>query len=99
MEKDKLSEEQKIIDLENEISFLKNALYEKQKEIEELKKPKYLYNVNTGEITRIENKDGIDKNKIKEKIKELEEMELTKGDIFFKMRNFAIVILRELLEE
>jgi predicted RNase H-like nuclease (RuvC/YqgF family) len=31
-------EEQKIIDLENEISFLKNALCEKQKEIEELKK-------------------------------------------------------------
>ena len=32
-----MSEEQKIIDLENEISFLKNALYEKQKEILELK--------------------------------------------------------------
>lgn len=32
-----MSEEQKIIDLENEIIFLKNALYEKQKEIEQLK--------------------------------------------------------------
>lgn len=30
-----MSEEQKIIDLENEISFLKDALCEKQKEIEE----------------------------------------------------------------
>lgn len=30
-----ISEEQKIIDLENEISFLKDALCEKQKEIEE----------------------------------------------------------------
>ena len=31
------NEEQKIIDLENEISFLKDVLCEKQKEIEELK--------------------------------------------------------------
>lgn len=43
--------------------------YKQEKEIEELKKPKYLYNANTGEITRIEN--GIDKNNIKEKIKEI----------------------------
>ena len=37
--------------------------------------------------------------KIKNKIKELKKMKLTKGDIFFKMRNYAILILRELLEE
>ena len=48
-----------------------NLIDKQAKEIEELKKPKYLYNVNTGEITRIENEKGIDKNKIKEKVKEI----------------------------
>lgn len=50
---------------------LLNGYNERVKEIEELEKPKYLYNAITGEITRIENEKGIDKNKIKEKIKEI----------------------------
>ena len=47
----------------------------------------------------LRNFEVISKDTIKAKIKELKKMKLTKGDIFFKMRNYAILILRELLEE
>jgi len=48
----------------------------------------------------IENKrDKYWQEKIKNKIKELEEMELTEGDIFFVMRDYAVLIFKELLGE
>ena len=47
-------------------------MFEKQqKEIEELKKPKYLLNAKTGEITTINNSEFISKDKIKAKIEEM----------------------------
>lgn len=55
-----------------------NLIEKQRKEIEELKKPKYLYNANTGEITRIENEKGIDKNKIEELSAEIEELKKDK---------------------
>ncbi len=57
--------------------------YKQEKEIEELKKPKYLYNANTGEITRIENEKGIDKNKIEELSAEIEELKKENFDTVY----------------
>lgn len=45
-----------------------NLINNQQKEIEELKQPKYLYNANTGEITKLENSNYISKDKIRELI-------------------------------
>ena len=54
----------------NAVSKLLNSYYRQQKEIEELKKDKYLYNSETGEITKIKS-NSISKDKIRAKIKEL----------------------------
>lgn len=60
-----------------------NLIEKQRKEIEELKKPKYLYNANTGEITRIENEKGIDKNKIEELSAEIEELKKENFDTVY----------------
>ena len=50
-------------EFDNYITTILNLIEKQQKEIEELKKPKYLFNSNTGEITRIDNmSDYISKN-------------------------------------
>jgi nicotinic acid mononucleotide adenylyltransferase len=65
-----MSDEQKIINLENEISFLKNALCEKQKEIEELNKNKQQINYNEIFSPDFVEENFISKDKIRERIKE-----------------------------
>lgn len=63
------------IDFEEEkaIGIILNLIEKQQKEIEELKKPKYLLNAKTGEITTINNSEFISKDKIKAKIEEIKE--------------------------
>jgi len=65
-----------------------------QKEIEELKT---CYVIKPRELEKEINKEWQDK--IKNEIKELEKMELTEGDIFFVMRDYTVLILKELLED
>jgi len=67
---------------------------QQQKEIEELKT---CYVIKPRELEKEINKEWQDK--IKNEIKELEKMELTEGDIFFVMRDYTVLILKELLEE
>lgn len=95
-----IEEEQKIIDLENEISFLKNILYEKQQEIEELKDTLKCTQNSWYKDTKLiqkQEKDYISKDKIKEKIKELEK-DIEIYDIYEENWN-KINVLKELLEE
>lgn len=59
------------LELENKVlqdnnKGLKTKIDEQSKEIEELKKPKYLLNAKTGEITTINNSEFISKDKIKD---------------------------------
>ena len=51
--------------------ILLNLIEKQSKEIEELKKPKYIINFETNEITKLTN-DFVSKNKIKSKIEELD---------------------------
>ena len=71
-----------------------NLINKQQKEIEELKT---CYVIKPRELEKEINKEWQDK--IKNEIKELEKMELTEGDIFFVMRDYTVLILKELLEE
>ena len=73
-----MSDEERIeqLELENKVlqdnnKGLKTKIDEQSKEIEELKKPKYLLNAKTGEITTINNSEFISKDKIKAEIEEL----------------------------
>ena len=51
---------------------IKNLIAKQQKEIEELKKPRYIYNSKTEEITQIPiNKNYISKDKIKDMLEEI----------------------------
>jgi len=83
-------------------------MFEKQqKEIEELKKPKYLLNAKTGEITTINNSEFISKDKIKAKIEEYDDKEMTvnlvnrsAGKTFQQaVRNEVRKVLQSLLEK
>lgn len=72
-------------------------LYNKQKEeIEELKKPKYIMNFETGSVTKIDN-DFISKDKIREFIKE----ELPDDEIMKCCERYDIngIYIREKLEK
>lgn len=73
------------------LSILLNLIEKQQKEIEVLREENFdtIYMKAVADF----------KDKIRAEIKELEEMKLTKGDIFFKMRDYAVLILNELLEE
>lgn len=78
------------------VNIVLNLIKKQQKEIEELKKPKYLLNAKTGEITTINNSEFISKDKIKAKIEELEKLnEEATGNGY----GFAIYYLSSLLEK
>ena len=71
-----MSDEERIeqLELENKVlqdnnKGLKTKIDEQSKEIEELKKPKYVINCKTNEITKLTN-DFVSKDKIKAKIEE-----------------------------
>ena len=84
---------------EDEIKELKEKNASLQKEIEELKKPKYLYNANTGELTRIDKEkqnNYISKDKIREHLKKFEEIE--KDFIFIDNKSTAREINKALIE-
>ena len=55
-----------------DIGTLLNLIEKQQKEIEELKKPKYVINCETNEITKLTN-DFVSKDKIKAKIEEVKD--------------------------
>lgn len=60
------------IEMKEDIEDILYLIEKQSKKIEELKKPKYLFNSNTGEITRIDNtSDYISKDKIKAKVIEI----------------------------
>ena len=61
--------------IENSIETILNLIEKQSKEIEELKKPKYVINCKTNEITKLTN-DFVSKDKIKAKIQEVEQWEL-----------------------
>lgn len=74
-----------------QIKTILNLIEKQQKEIEELKKPKYIINCETGTVTPIHN-NFISKDKIREIIKEIE------NEHTGSTRN-ALSVLQELLEE
>ena len=74
-----MSDEERIEQLELEVKVLrannkglKDKIDEQSKEIEELKKPKYVINCETNEITKLTN-DFVSKDKIKAKIEEVKD--------------------------
>ena len=77
------------ISRDREIILLKKVIEKQQKEIEELKKPKYNINCKTNEITKLTN-DFVSKDKIKAKIEEI------KNEC--KYCDFADEICEELLQ-
>lgn len=81
---------------------VKNLIEKQQKEIEELKKPKYIIDCKTNTITKLTN-DFISKNKIREKIEEIENRRIEEGKcelaIYGFQRDAKIEVLQELLEE
>lgn len=75
-----------------------NVIIEKQqKEIEELKKPKYIIDCKTNEITTLTN-DFVSKDKIKEKIEEITSYAYTSAEER-DCQDYAIQVLKELLGE
>ena len=80
----------------NQRKYWRDNFYKQQKEIEELKKPKYLVHFENNKITKMELiNDFISKDKIREKIKELRKTQ----DFKVGLENYAIKILQELLKE
>lgn len=80
--------------LVNTVNSYKGQFKRQQKEIEEFKKPKYIMNFKTNEITILKN-DFVSKDKIKAKIEDLKEN--SNGDDF-NLTN-VIMILQSLLEK
>ena len=58
--------------IENSIETILNLIEKQSKEIEELKKPKYVIDCKTNEITKLTN-DFVSKDKIKAKIEEVKD--------------------------
>lgn len=85
----------------NAIEELLKNYKQQQKEIEELKKPKYLAHFEDNKITKIEliNNDFISKDKIREKIKELKQIIEFEKPTYENCLEYTIDILKELLEE
>ena len=99
-----MSDEERIEQLELEVKVLrannkglKDKIDEQSKEIEELKKPKYIIDCKTGEITTLTN-DFVSKDKIKAEIEELKNMKVD-GEVFTTAVNFGIKVLQSLLEK
>ena len=96
------------LDLRKEqLNSIDIALYlidKQQKEIKELKKPKYIINCETGSVTKIDN-DFISKDKIRDKIKELEESIRIYNESSYYDNDYIsrlkaqIIILQSLLKE
>ena len=87
------------ISRDREIILLKKVIEKQQKEIEELKKPKYIINCKTNEITTLTN-DFVSKDKIKTKIEEVQNMKAKAKDIVFKSSlNYIETELQSLLEK
>ena len=83
------------------LKYKTDKIEKQQKEIEDLKKPKYIIDLKTNNITILTN-DFISKNTIREKIKELEkeykEYENTNEWEIFDETKYAYDLLKELLE-
>lgn len=98
--------ENKVYDYETTVNIKKvlKLVHEQKEEIKKLKKPKYIMNIETSEITQISN-DFISKDKIREKIKELEEYQKQHkegnwADIPIEDYDFdKINLLKDLLKE
>lgn len=87
------------------ITTILNLIEKQSKEIEELKKPKYIINCKTNEITKLTN-DFVSKDKIKAKIEELENEKNIPEEMDFKafyrikdLKNIEIAVLQSLLEK
>lgn len=86
------------IDLESLVTVL-NLIEKQSKEIEELKKPKYIINFKTNEITKLTN-DFVSKDKIKVKIEELkEDIKYSANPLSIDNSKFGIKVLQSLLEK
>lgn len=84
----------------NIIKTLLNLIEKQRKEIKELKEEhnsKYYHTIKLKELENEINNDW--ENKIKAEIKKLEQMELEEDETFGNMRDYAILILKELLGE
>lgn len=81
----------------NYIEELENRLKEKENIVKKssLEAQKYFDMLMEVEYGR----DTIPKQKVRDKIKELDEMKLDNDDIFGQMRNYAVLVLKELLGE
>ena len=76
-----------------------NLIEKQSKEIEELKKPKYVINCKTNEITKLTN-DFVSKDKIKAKIEELkEDIKYSANPLSIDNSKFGIKVLQSLLEK
>lgn len=75
-----------------------NLIEKQQKEIEKLKKSKYILNANTGEITKLDS-NSISKDKIREKKKEIMANYATVKQKERYCKIYAYDILTELLKE
>ena len=81
------------------INYLINRIQSIEKEIEEIKRPKYLYNADTGELTRLDEEkqnNYISKDIIREHLKKFKEIE--KDFIFIDNKSTAKEINKALIE-
>lgn len=81
----------------NQIQTILNVIDRQQKEIEESKKPKYIINCKTNEITKLSN-DFISKDKIREKMREIMGYTFTTSEERYS-QDYAYDRLKELLED
>lgn len=85
--------------IENSIETILNLIEKQSKEIEELKKPKYIIDFKTNEIKTLTN-DFISKDKIKAKIEELQEdIKYSANPLSIDNSKFGIKVLQSLLEK
>ena len=80
-------------EVNNSINIVINLIEKQSKEIEELKKPKYIINCKTNEITKLTN-DFVSKDKIKAKIEEYKKQQKEESDSYL-----CIKVLSSLLEK
>lgn len=81
------------------ISFILYKINKIEDEIEKIKKPKYLYNADTGELTRLDKEkqnNYISKDIIREHLKKFKEIE--KDFIFIDNKSIAREINKALIE-
>ena len=84
----------------DDLQILVNLIDKQSKEIEELKKPKYVINCKTNEITKLTN-DFVSKDKIKAKIEEINKEMLNEEnslELFYR-KKYCKEVLQSLLEK